>query len=207
MSYTKASATKLHDRLVELTRSDVKQRMEIAECVYELYYGAVEIGSEEVELWRFLGFRSWFDYIETTGLHVSTAANYRLVWDKFGIKLKGKWDQSLNVSFTKLRALCPVVDEKNVNAWLKRAESMTCCKLDDEVFRAVWGVKRNRPARNFMAKMTDSQLQNINKVLELAQEQFPHAQGRGELLSKIIGQWSAAVRQSDGIVKKLRAVG
>jgi hypothetical protein len=203
---TTVSANKLRARARALTESETIARLEMAQVVHELYYGEVTIGGSEVPLYRFFGFESWFDYVEKEiGLHVSTAVNYRIVWDVFGVKLDGAWDKALlaNVSFTKLRAIANVVDVRNVNAWLRRAAKLTCCAVDDEVQAALHGRRPRGARRRFGAFVTDRQLASIHTALDVAATQFPDAKTRGELLVRVVGQWHAAV----GKTRHLKAVG
>jgi hypothetical protein len=205
---SKAFAQRLRERAVQLANADTKARLELGQALHELYYGAVEVAGGELAVWKFFGHDSWFDYVETeVGLHVSTAAGYRLVWDVFGVKLDGAWDKSINVSFTKLKAILPVVNAKNVNAWLRRAEKHTCCELEDLVHVERFGNRRRRATRHFTALLTDQQLTEINTVLELARDRFPKVKTRGDLLLRIVGEWDAAARKVGGARTHLRVVG
>lgn len=193
-SHSQSSANKLRDKIVALCGQEKKAQLEVAEAVYELYYGTVEAGGGEMPLWSFFGHKSWFDYVETeVGLHVSTAAGYRMVHDVFMVRLKGKWDQDLLVSFTKMKALTRVVEPGNVNAWLKRAASISCCALDEEILEHMYGKRKAGAHRHFTAMLTSRQLTAVNSIIEVGRQEFPELESRGAVLAKILEQWDAAV--------------
>ncbi len=193
-SHNQSSANKLRDKIVLLCGQERKAQFEVAEAVYELYYGTVEVGGGELPLWSFFGHKSWFEYVETeVGLHVSTAAAYRMVHDVFMVRLQGKWDQSITPSFTKMKALVRVVDAKNVNAWLKRANSISCCALEEEIHEFLHGKKKTGANRHFVTMLTTRQLTAVNSIIEVGRQEFPDLESRGEILTKILEQWDAAV--------------
>lgn len=166
----------------------------MAEAVYELYYGDVEMGGGSMPLWSFFGYKSWFDYVETEiGMHVSTAAGYRMVHDVFMVRLEGKWDRSVMPSFTKMKALIRVVDAKNVNAWLKRANSLSCCALEEEILEFLYGKRKSGATRHFAAMLTGRQLTAVNSIIEVGRQEFPELETRGDVLTKILEQWDMAV--------------
>lgn len=200
-----SNANKLRTRIVELVQQEKRASFEIAEAIYELYYGTAEVGGagDEMPLYEFFGFKSWFQYVETeVGMHVSTAQGYRMVHDVFMIRLKDKWDSSVNVSFTKLKALTKLrdkLDGRNVNSWLKRASEMTACALEDEIALELYGRRRGGAHRHFLAMLTDRQLTEMNTILAQAYDEFPDVDKRGDVLMKIVSQWSSAVmRKSKG---------
>jgi hypothetical protein len=193
-SHTQSTANKLRDKIVLLCGQERKAQLEVAEAIYELYYGTVEVGGGELPLWSFFGHKSWFDYVETeVGLHVSTAAGYRMVHDVFMVRLKGKWDLDNIASFTKMKALTRVVEAGNVNAWLKRANVLTCCALEEEILEHVYGKRKAGAHRHFTAMLTNRQLATVNAVIEVGRQEFPELEGRGAVLAKIMEQWDAAV--------------
>jgi len=193
-SHSQSSANKLRDKIVALCGQERKAQLEVAEAVYELYYGTVEVGGGELPLWSFFGHKSWFDYVETeVGMHVSTAAAYRMVHDVFMVRLKGKWDQNEIASFTKMKALTRVVEPGNVNAWLKRANSITCCALEEEILEHMYGKRKAGAHRHFTAMLTSRQLTSVNAIIEVGRQEFPELESRGAVLAKILEQWDAAV--------------
>jgi len=192
--YTQSSANKLRDKVVLLCSQERKAQLEVAEAVYDLYYGEVEVGGGTMPLWEFFGHSSWFDFVETeVGLHVTTAAGYRSVHYAFMVVLQGKWDRSLMVSFTKMKALARVVDAKNVNFWLKRAGSMSCCQLEEEIEEHLHGKRKAGAHRHFTAMLTTRQLASVNAIIEVGRQEFPELETRGEVLTRILEQWDAAV--------------
>lgn len=205
-----STANSLRNRVLALVAKEGFARLELAEALYELYYGVVEVGGGELPLYKFFGHSSWFEYVETeVGLHVSTAAGYRLVHDVFGIKLRGAWDTSLTQSFTKLKALARVVNERNVNAWLKKAQRLSCCALEEEIAEHLTGRRRRGAHRHFTALLTDRQLARANAILHQAADQFPDGSwdSRGELLLRILEQWSSAVRSGGRHLKVVKGAG
>lgn len=191
-------ANKLRDRALEISQQETKSRLELAAIIHELYYGTVQMGAGELELYKFFGYDTWFDYVETEiGLHVTTAASYRVIHQVFAVELAGTCDHTLlsGVSFTKLRALTHVVDAKSVNGWLKKAQKLTCCKLDEEIEVARYGARKRGAHRAFQAMVTDRQLTQMNAILALAYEEFPDAENRADALLRIMEQWDAAVRK------------
>lgn len=199
---TTVSAQRLRTKACELSRAEGRSRFALAEVIHDLYYGVVEVGSKEVPLFKFFGFKTWFDYVESdeVGLHVSTAAGYRAVWDVFGVKLAGQWDRELMLPFTKMRALTRVVDATNVNSWLKRAARLTCCALEDEIA----GKSKRRQYRHFAAFVTDHQLARVVNILDRASDEFPDLTTRGDLLVKVLEQWHGVVKVGKTYGKKLR---
>jgi hypothetical protein len=193
-SINQASANKLREKIIGLTRQEAKCQLEVAEAVYELYYGTVEVGNGELPLYKFFGYPSWFAYVEEeVGLHVSTAAGYRMVHDVFMIQLRGKWDVDLMPSFTKMKALTRVVDAKNVNAWLRKAKRLSCCALEEEILQDLYGKRKRGANRHFLAMLTDRQLTAVNSIIEVGRQEFPEAESRGDVLTRILEQWDAAV--------------
>jgi hypothetical protein len=191
---TQANANKLREKIIGLTVQETKCQLEVAEAVYELYYGTVAVGNGELPLYKFFGYPSWFAYVEEeVGLHVTTAASYRMVHDVFMIQLKGKWDASLIPSFTKMKALTRVVDAKNVNAWLRKAKRLSCCALEEEILEALYGKQKKGANRHFLAMLTDRQFTAVNSIIEIGRQEFPDLETRGEVLTKILEQWDAAV--------------
>lgn len=201
---SKGDAIKLRELALRLATVDTRARLELGQALHELYYGVVAVGGSELPLWQF-GHASWFDYVEQeVGLHVSTAAGYRAVWDVFGVKLSGAWDTTINVSLTKLKACIPVVNAKNVNAWLRRAEKHTCCELEDLVYAERFGARSKRAHRHFTALLTDRQLTEVNAILALAAEAFPNVRTRGDLLVRALGQWDQATRKGSRHLRVVR---
>ncbi len=193
-SHTQSTANKLRERITILCGQERKAQLEVAEAVYELYYGTVEVGGGELPLWSFFGHKSWFDDVETeVGMHVSTAAGYRMIHDVFMVRLKGKWDLDNIASFTKMKALTRVVEPTTVNAWLKRANVLTCCALEEEILEHMYGKRKAGAHRRFTALLTNRQLASVNAVIEVGRQEFPELESRGAVLSKILEQWDAAV--------------
>jgi hypothetical protein len=193
-SYTQASANSLREKAVLLRARERGSQLETASVIYDLYYGDVEIGKGFMPLWKFFGYDSWFDYVETeVGMHVSTAAGYRMVHDVFMVRLKGKWDPEIMPSFTKLKALTRVVDAKSVNSWFRRANSVSCCLLEEEVLEHLYGKKKSGANRHFTALLTDRQITSVNSIIEIGRKEFPELESRGDILTKILEQWDAAV--------------
>lgn len=193
-SYTQSFANSLREKAVLLRSRERSSQMETASVIYDLYYGDVTIGGGSMPLWSFFGYSSWFDYVETeVGMHVSTAAGYRMVHDVFMVRLKGKWDPELMPSFTKLKALTRVVDAKSVNSWFRRANSVSCCLLEEEVLEHLYGKQKAGASRHFSALLTDRQLASVNSIIEVGRHEFPELESRGDVLTKILEQWDAAV--------------
>lgn len=204
---SQSSANQLREKAMLLCQQENKAQMEMAAIIYDLYYGTVKVGGgdDEMPLFKFFGHDTWFDYIETeVGMHVSTAAGYRMVHDVFMVRLKGEWDKSLTPSFTKMKALTRVVERKNVNSWLKKANRMSCCALEEEITLELHGKPRRNADRHFVTMLTTRQLTAANAILEVARQEFPELETRGELLSKILEQWDAAVAKKG---RRLRLVG
>ncbi|HEY8097166.1 MAG TPA: hypothetical protein VIE65_13870 [Methylobacter sp.] len=205
---SQVAANKLREKALGLVVQDTKCQLEIAETLYELYYGTVEVGGGELALYKFFGYPSWFAYVEEeVGMHITTSHIYRNVHDIFMIRLKGKWDIDLMPSWTKMKALARLsfeLDAKNVNSWLKKAKRMPACALEEEIDEALYGRQKKGAHRHFLAMLTDRQLTSANAVIELGRQEFEKEslEMRGE---RILEQWSAAVMQKNGR-EKLRVV-
>lgn len=189
--HTQTAAMKLRERAIELIGQETKSRLELASIIHELYYGEMVASGGRIPLWRHFGFKNWFDYVETEiGMHVTTASGYVLVHEVFSVRLGGKWDPSSAPSFTKLKAIARVVDAKNVGSWIKRAQEMSCCALEEAVQEAVHGRRRKGAVHGFMAMLTARQMAAVNAVIEVGRQSFPGLRTRGDVLTRILEEWS-----------------
>lgn len=187
---SKDAAEKLREKAILLAGNHTKTAMELAEVLYNTYYGEVNYAGGNLQLWEAWGFKSWFDYVENElGIHQNTAAGYRRTYEVFEIKCAGEWDKKSGVSFTKMKALARVVNKVNVNSWLKKAKTMSCCELEDAVLASIYGKQKSGVTRHFSAFLTDRELIKINSILEVGYQKFPNCERRGEVLTKILEEW------------------
>ena len=164
--------------------------MHLAGFLHETYVGTAEVGDGELPLWEAWGFKSWGDYVEhELQIHASTASSSRRAYEMFEISLGGIWKGWPQVSFTKLKALCRVVNTKNAKAWLKKASEMSACQLEEEIQHSIYGRERSGPTKTFVAHMPSSSLKEAKRILEDARAEFPEADRRGDVLIQVLRQW------------------
>ena len=147
------------------------------------------MGKQEVPLYSVWGFESWEEYVETElGFHYSTATGYVNVWDTFFVRFGDTVDKTLlPKSITKLKALAKVVKHSDVNAWLRKANKMTCCEVDHAIEISIYG-GRSRRTRTLHAPVDAKGLDTINAAVLALREEMPE-EGRGDAIAIICDQW------------------
>jgi hypothetical protein len=185
---TKKQASLLRDRLQNVVRANAEADFDLCQLLYETFTSVVKVSGEWLFVWEHWGFESWHSLVEKeVGIHENTAYAYKKVWEVFGIELAGTWDMSEILPITKMRLLSIAdINSKNVKSWFKKAQRMSCCELQAEVY--------NTEVQHTLAiKVTKKELRDINKALESARKEYeePNRVPRGELLANIVREWTA----------------
>ena len=135
------------------------------------------------------------------GLHPQTAYCYRRVHEVFYVRLAGAWDAANLLPITKMRILCAAkMDKRSVNAWLKRAKTMTCSQL----VAAVYGTEE---LHTFATTVTGVEMAKLNQVIEEARGAFGSDRPRGEVLVRVMEEWLTMFKNTARTRSKLRLVG
>jgi len=169
-----------------------KLSMVQCEAVWESECTVVKKDGAFVYCWALWGYTSWEEFLgKEMDLHLVNGYLLRNVWQVFGIELKGAWDKDLLLGPTKMKLLTKVtLNRKNVNMWLRKAAAMTCKALRAEVYET-------EEKHTLQLQLTGSQFKQVRGALEIARSSISHGEkmDRAELLTRIIGEWSAGHRQ------------
>lgn len=187
----KTGAESIRRKAQEASEKTTKSVMELAAALWDTYHNDVKIGSINIQLWEVWGYKSWFDYAERElGIHQTTAASYRRIHEVFEVDLKDSWDKNLACSYTKMKSISRVVTKKNVNSWLKKAATLSCCELDEHVIEAMYGKSKSGATHSFLVNVTKKELAKISQVLSEAKEGFEDPdERRGSVLTRILEEW------------------
>jgi hypothetical protein len=168
------------------TRASAEAAFHLCELLYESFVSVVNTDQGWKFVWEYWGYKSWFDFVEIdVGLHEATAYSYKKIWEVFGIELAGSWDFADVLPVTKMRLLSIAdINKRNVKSWLGRAQRMSCCELQAEVYGT-------EVQSTLAVLVTKRELQTINKALDAARADYeePKKVTRGELLVGIIKDW------------------
>lgn len=125
--------------------------------------------------WRTCGYESLGDFIEDV-VGVSERTGYDLMaiaekWSK--ILPAARIEEVAAIGWTKMRALCPVIDEGNVEDWEARAEQMTFRQLKTEIERRSGkksepGDSEGEEVRAFSFRMVGGQIGVVERALAVA---------------------------------------
>jgi hypothetical protein len=200
------AAEELRASALQAVKHQTAASLALAELLWATYYGSVDVGGKPVPLYEVWGFESWNEYVEDElEWHQSTAMKYVRVHQTFFISLDGEWDKKIGLpSITKLVALASVVKKNNVNSWLKKAHELTCCELDAEIKKHFFGLGTAK-LHNFSAFVTQTELTDINAIIEVARQDFPKVERRGQIVRLVMEEWYK-IRQAKGAKPKLKAV-
>jgi hypothetical protein len=191
---TKDVAEKLRQATQQAVKNDAEGSMKLAQCVYELSVSAVESGTGSCPwpVWELWGYKSWREFADKE-LHMAARKQerLRLVWWVFGIQLAGKWDESLLLPFSKMRSLCRVVNEQNVNDWLKRAAGMGVSELEHRCHGRVDDDVGDGDMYAFHAYLVADEMDRVEKAFRLGRRCFD-ATRKGSLLTKMLSEWANA---------------
>lgn len=193
----KSAVKVIRSKAVRSSEQCTSALMVFASALWDTYYNDIIVDGEQIPLWQFWGYKSWYDYCERElGVHQTTASAYRKIHEVFEIELKGSWDKTLLVSFTKMKALSRVVTKSDVNSWLKKAGKLSCCELEE----AITGKASHK---QFTVVVTEKELKEINDIIEAANSAAGGPR-RAETLLQILGEWKSMSRS--GSKSKLKLV-
>lgn len=187
---TDKQADDLRSEAIDAAEAQTKSALALAKILFEIFYGSVMIGKEEISLvqaWKFDDFHEYAEH--ELGMHGSTAHRYVRVHDT--LVLGAGIDQDkLPKSITKLMQLARLArsdrDLRAIKGWLKRASEMSCCEFQAAVDEAL-GMKG--PHKNVSFYMKSSQITSLYRHIKRAKEVLG-THTNGETISEIITQWS-----------------
>lgn len=194
---TAAKAEALLDKVRNVVAENAKSTFDLCQILYETDRAVVSVGGRIVFAYETWGYKTWFDFVETeVGLHEQSANAYRRVYEVFGVELAGAWDTGKPLPITKMRILTAAnLTKANVRAWIKKAEKMTCCKLVAEIYGTA-------ELAHFHASVSKRGLNEINRALAAARDDFGQDLPKGDLLVKALSEW-ADIRKK---TRRLRSV-
>ena len=186
------NANLLRKKAVDATKQNTKSVLILAEVLWNTFRYNVKFNGIESSLWVAWGYKTWFEYVEhELGIHQSTAAAFRRIHEIFQIELEGSFDKELfdQLSATKLRALCKVVNKKNVNSWLRRAAKMSCCALDESILVAQNGGIRANSTHTLAILCTKTEQKKMRDIITEAKE-LMGLERPGATLLRVLQEWN-----------------
>jgi hypothetical protein len=159
----------------------------MCEVLYDTFYDTVSTDDGKlVAVWSDWDHGSWEEFVEVeAGMHKETGAAYRRVWEVFYIELAGHWDEKHLVSITRLKTLAPHVTKRNVESWLKKAKTMSCCALN----HAVRGDAGNY--KTVSMSMTESEAAEFDAIVDVGRREWEGS--RGSVVMEIIREWAKKI--------------
>lgn len=147
---TKALAVKsdvVRKRILDLASNMEKDYLEISELLHQVYRKA---------LWKEWKFKSFEDYIvKDVGIHERKAATLVAAYETLSLELKVPVKTIASLGWTKAGQIARVATEKNVNAWIAKAQSTHLRALTDEVDKAKQRVRAASGQKELPAKASD----------------------------------------------------
>jgi hypothetical protein len=188
---TLKQAESLRERCKAVGAKHQSASIELCKVVWETEGAVVKVDGEYTYCWALWGFSSWEDYLgKELDLHLTTAYSLKNVWEVFYVELRGAWDESLLLGITKMKILASAgLTRKNVESWLRKAQTMTCRKLRADVYGT-------EELHTLQLPLTGSQLSLVRGALDMAKTTVSNGEkmNRGELLTHIIRSWRDANR-------------
>ena len=165
-SPTPRSKDQILRRFEELRRDVGRNFLELGLLIQEVNSGGI---------WKDSGYDSLGEFIEDV-VGVSSRTGYDLMaiskkWTK--ILPPDRLEESAAMGWTKMRALCPIINDDNVDDWEARAEQMTYRQLKTEIERRrdgqdVPGDNEGEEIRKFSFSMVGGQIDVLERALEIA---------------------------------------
>ena len=155
-------------RFEELRQDLGRNFLEIGLLIHESNTG-------ESPTWKACGYDSLGDFIEdVVGVSERTGYDLMAIAEKWSKILPAKRiEEVAAIGWTKMRALCPVIDEKNIDDWEARAEQMTFRQLKTEIERRSGkksepGNSEGEEVRTFSFRMVGGQIGVLERALATA---------------------------------------
>ncbi len=184
-------ANNLRKKAVEATQQNTSSVLLLAVVLWDTYRFNVKFNGIESSLWEAWGYKTWFEYVEhELGIHQSTAAAFRRIHEVFNIELEGCWEKDIfdQLSATKLRALCKVVNKKNVNGWMRKAVKLSCCALDEAIIASQNGGLRANSVHTLAILCTQSEQKKMREIITRAKDEMG-VDRPGKALLRILQEW------------------
>ena len=110
-------------KIVDAKQNIVKNFLIIGACLDKI---------QVEKLWSHWGshLKTFDDFLKEIKMGRSTGYYCLDIWREFGVMLKSK---NLDIDYSRLVKLLPVVNEKNKDEWLTKAESLSNDDFDDEL--------------------------------------------------------------------------
>jgi hypothetical protein len=168
LTLSTADANKLRKQATEAVESNTNSVLLMAIVLWNTYRYNVKVDGIESPLWVAWGHETWLEYVEhELGIHQSTATAFRRIHEVFNIELNGCWERAEfdKFSATKLKALCKVVNKKNVNGWIRRAAKLSCCELDEAILESQNGGVRADAIHTLAILCTASEQKKMRSII------------------------------------------
>jgi hypothetical protein len=183
----------------------------LAKLLFDVYFGHVMVGKEEVPLTLAWGWEKFDEYAERElGIHKGTAHSLIRVYDELIVHRQFE-EKDLPDSITKLKQLAKVSRQNKggLSEWIKKARDMSCCEFEEAVEHETGGGKVRKKNLSFYVKW--AQAKRVMGTIREAKEEFGDTT-TGEALSHIIEQWGDLRQKTAKIrglapVRKLKAAG
>jgi len=196
---TQRASNLLRQKVRDIVDRHTQGSMDLCWALYETDRTLVRVGGELVTVYEAWGFKDWNEFVgKEFGMYPTTAYNYLRVWETFYVDLAGAWTVGNLPGITKMLILCSLgskLTKKNVNSWLKKANGMTCRRLRAEVFGT-------DELHYFSTPVTGRDFKIVKKGIELGREAFGEDLSRGEVLAKMLKEWTAVYQASKALPSK-----
>jgi len=119
-------AHKTHKKLLKLKN----------ELTYDfLCLGELLFNIKEKKFYEILDYQTFSSYLGSPEISISLSTTYALIdiYDRFLLQFKINQDRLLPIGRTKLERILPIIDEKNYEEWLEKAEYLSTSDLDKEL--------------------------------------------------------------------------
>ncbi len=141
------------------------------------------------EDWKKWGFKSFEEYVEKElKLDAREVRYWKAIYKTFILTLGMDGERLKGMHWSKLRYLVPVVNAKNVETWLARAEKLTQTQLEEAVGEARAGREPDDDVKmdRFKCPVTEDEKRTIEAALEAAKKIAPTGNERlGHLLEMV----------------------
>ncbi|MGH6879051.1 MAG: hypothetical protein ACREHV_16960, partial [Rhizomicrobium sp.] len=108
----------------------------------------------------------------------------------YNIELKDSFEPDAmdGISATKLTILAKVVTKKNLNKWLRKARTLSCCSLDEEVADALYGTGKVGAIHTLAVLCTKAEQKRVRRIIQQAQTDM-QIERPGKALLAILEEW------------------
>lgn len=189
ISLTETDANALRANIKTAMAAHTAANLAVAEALFEVCYGTVRKGNEDVPLAIAWGHDDFDEYAEhELGMHQTTARGLVVVHEELFVRRSFN-EGTLPQSITKLRQLAKisrrVKDGATMNRWIGKARELSCCEFE-EAIEAEFGSDRKFRPLGFRLKL--SKYTAFMRKMRSARDTL-HVHSNGEALSMILDDW------------------